>query len=155
MSIVEVVSTFALPIDHVWCLLKRGDTLAFVTAGQVRFQGLPEEWCPGKTYQLQVSLRQSWLGWTLWQDYAVTVTAVDANSYTIVTSEQGAGYIRSWQHVMQLEAISPTKCRYTDVITIDAGWRTWGVRRWAMRYYRDRHERWQELIATEKGTYNL
>lgn len=53
--------------------------------------------------------------------------------------------IRRWDHRITLEPVG-SQTRYTDHLTLDAGWRTLPVWLFAQVFYRHRQRRWRALV---------
>jgi hypothetical protein len=77
----------------------------------------------------------------LWEH---TITVITAGTLEARTEEHG-GPLRAWQHHLLVEPLSPTTCRYTDEVNIDAGRLTPVARIAATLFYRYRHRRWMTL----------
>lgn len=55
---------------------------------------------------------------------------------------------RRWDHVISIEPISSSTCRYTDRIDVRAGLLTPLVAAFAQIFYRHRQRRWRALVAS-------
>ncbi|MEC3916966.1 hypothetical protein [Nocardia sp. CDC160] len=78
--------------------------------------------------------------------HTIEVVDVDESTMTIRTHEYG-GVINSWDHTLHVEALSPSRSRYTDTVEIDAGRFTPLVALLANGIYRYRHRRWHKLVG--------
>lgn len=141
----RVQSTLPADINTVWGLLLQTRTLGFVAEGIMTYDGLadlPEVWEVGSNANLRPRLWGKAQG-----DHFVEVAEVDAEHHRIVTHEHG-GVIKKWNHTMKLVEDYPGECHLIDTIDIGAGWQTPTIWLFAQHFYRYRHHRWQELIAT-------
>lgn len=82
--------------------------------------------------------------------HTIRVARIDAARFTLTSDEHG-GLIRSWVHDIVLEPIDDHRTRYTDRVTIDAGWATVPITVFAWVFYRARQARWRRLAPTLRG----
>lgn len=57
--------------------------------------------------------------------------------------------VRRWEHRITIEALSSSRCRYTDEVEIDAGVLTPLVAAFASVFFRHRQRRWRALVASD------
>jgi len=139
---VIVRSELKAPIEKVWKLLERTDTLTFVAWPLVTYDGqsrFPTYW---RNTGLQINLRPRLFGLFPQGDYFVEVQSFSAVLRCIRTHEYSATVAR-WDHTMSLEE-TDTDCVMTDQIDIEADTATI---RFAQLFYRWRHWRWNRLLA--------
>ena len=135
---IRVSSTLPVPAEVVADLMGKPASLRYVTWPILRICGLPETVAPGQ----QVVVRLVLLGIVpLWSH---TITVVAAAALDATTEERG-GPLRTWRHHLRVEPLSPTSCRYTDEVDLDAGRLTPVARSAARLFYRHRHQRWRAL----------
>lgn len=60
-------------------------------------------------------------------------------------------FVPVWNHEIILEELPDGKCRYTDIVEIDAGWKTIFVSLWANCFYAHRQKKWIKLLKKENG----
>jgi len=65
---------------------------------------------------------------------------------TGVSSKEGNKFVPVWNHEIFLEEIDKTHTKYTDKVTINAGWKTFFVGLWANAFYAHRQRRWKKLL---------
>ena len=65
-----------------------------------------------------------------------------AYPYATFTPMDGA-----WNHEIILEELQGNRCRYTDKVDIDAGWKTIFVWMWANCFYTHRQKKWIKLLS--------
>lgn len=51
-----------------------------------------------------------------------------------------------WNHYIQMEKIAENVTRYTDSIELHAGYLTQFAAWWALKFYKHRQKKWQEII---------
>lgn len=143
--LVRVSTELEAPAERVWPLLKRTETLRYVTRGLLGIDALgggvlPAAWRPGE--ELCVRLRPLHVlpGWL----HCITTVAVDDERREALTNERG-GPIKAWRHRLVVEPLPGGRSRYTDEIAIDAGRLTPVVGAFAHLFFRYRQARWRGL----------
>jgi hypothetical protein len=62
--------------------------------------------------------------------------------------DNGQGRIaHTWDHLITIEPLGATQCRYTDRVEVRAGILTPAVALFAALFYRHRQRRWRQLVA--------
>ncbi|OCC14052.1 hypothetical protein [Streptomyces sp. PTY087I2] len=77
-------------------------------------------------------------GWT----HHIIVRGLD--SLEICTEERG-GPVRIWRHRLTFVPLGERRCRYTDEVETEDGWRGAPVRLFIRLMFRHRHQRWHRL----------
>jgi ligand-binding SRPBCC domain-containing protein len=146
MSTVTVCTLLDAPPHAVWRAVTTPAGFRFVTRGLVELSGLDEQaadasWQPGAT----VSGRLRVLG-VPFSHHRITLESIDHERRRL-QSDEGGGPIRSWRHLIEVEAAEgdDTRCRYTDTIEIRAGVLTPAIAAFAHVFYRLRQRRWRRL----------
>lgn len=131
------------PASAVWAAVRTPAAFRTVTRGLLRYlpaEGRQADWREGETVT----------GW-LWlfgvlplSRHTIRFASIDAARF-ILTSDEHGGPIRSWVHDIELEPLDDHRTRYTDRVTIDAGWATLPVAAFAWVFYRIRQARWRRL----------
>ncbi len=65
---------------------------------------------------------------------------------TGVSSKEGNKFVPVWNHEIFLEEVDNTHTKYTDKVTIKAGWKTFFVWLWANAFYAHRQRKWKKLL---------
>ncbi|MEE6169068.1 MULTISPECIES: hypothetical protein [unclassified Mycolicibacterium] len=95
------------------------------------------------------SARLWWFGvipsWT----HRLTIEKLDPTE--IYTRELG-GPVHTWNHRLTFEPIDEHRCRYTDEIETDPGWRGAPTRLFIRLMFRHRHRRWRTLAEILRGS---
>lgn len=63
----------------------------------------------------------------------------------ILTHESNK-HVPVWNHIITLEEIDANNTKYTDIVEIDAGWKTVFVYLWAKCFYAHRQRKWKQLL---------
>ncbi|MCR5094814.1 MAG: L-2-amino-thiazoline-4-carboxylic acid hydrolase [Lachnospiraceae bacterium] len=63
-----------------------------------------------------------------------------------IYTHEGNEYVPVWDHEIILEELPGNKCRYTDKVDIDAGWKTIFIWMWANCFYAHRQRKWIKLL---------
>lgn len=145
---VRVSSHLPAPVEQVWELLLRKDTLLTITRGVVSYAD-SEQWperlfnC-GTALTMQVRL----FGCGPASPHKVRVVRVDEAEREIETEEHG-GLVSAWNHRMHVEAVSTVESRYTDTIELRAGLLTPVAWSFACLFYWYRQRQWRNLLAED------
>ena len=134
------------PAEPVWSAVKTPAAFRFVSRGLVRIVGLAARetpWREGETVRgllvifnlLPVSIHH------------LTVARIDEARRELHSDEHG-GMIRRWRHLIRVTPIDAVRCRYEDIVEIDAGWMTGIVVAFADWFYGVRQRRWQVLARS-------
>jgi hypothetical protein len=112
---------------------------------------LPEVWEPGE-YRLWLHLfGRIPLGWQ-----AVVITFPEPSQTTRFMRDNGySPSIRRWDHWIEIAPACGGKTRYTDRVTIEAGWRTPLVAAFARQLYAHRQRRWRALARSGFAALDL
>jgi len=73
---------------------------------------------------------------------------------TGISSMEGNEHVRVWNHDIYLTPLDDARTRYTDKITIHAGWKTPIIWLWANAFYAHRQKRWAALLQDQKEKNN-
>ena len=63
-----------------------------------------------------------------------------------VYTHEGNVHVPVWNHRIVLYGLPDNRCLYTDIVEIDAGWKTLFVYLWAKCFYAHRQRRWIKLL---------
>ncbi|MGB0439966.1 MAG: hypothetical protein ACPGFC_07670, partial [Paracoccaceae bacterium] len=143
MQTVTNVLDYDVSVDRLWAVAMDYSALAYCMRGKVRFSHLPD----GRPYSGQViDLRVSLLGVLPWQPYRIEMLEFSEEDRVMQSLEQGSG-VQMWRH-RATATETATGSRLTDVIDIEAGWKTPVVAAWARWMYQGRHKPRLELLAS-------
>jgi hypothetical protein len=99
-----------------------------------------DEWCEGETVVGWVFL----LGFIPFSQHHLHVAAIDEISRVLSSREHG-GFIKVWNHDIEVTAVDDSSCRYRDRIEIRAGLLTPVIVLYAHWFYLMRQRRWRAL----------
>lgn len=144
MSTVTVTTLLDAPPQAVWRAVRTPAAFRFVTRGLVDLAGVDAQgaaWDEGDT----VAGRLRVLG-VPFSRHRITIESIDRDHRRLQSDEAG-GPIRSWRHLVSVEATDGDdgRCRYTDTIEIRAGVLTPAIAAFAQVFYRLRQRRWRRL----------
>ena len=67
-----------------------------------------------------------------------------------IYTHEGNEHVPVWNHRIVLNGLPDNRCIYTDIVEIDAGWKTLFVFLWAKCFYTHRQKRWIKLLKKMK-----
>lgn len=149
VTTVHVGSELPTGADDVWAALQLPSTMAYVCRGVVGFPALA-----GRTEPFHQGERGA--GWIRLfhvlplHRHRIEVVELDQATRTVRTQEHG-GLLRSWRHTLHVAPITPTRCRYSDAVEIDAGALTPLVVGFTRVLFGYRHRRWQRLVRSGRA----
>ena len=66
-----------------------------------------------------------------------------------IYTQEGNKHVPVWNHKIILEKIDENTTKYTDIVEIQAGWKTLFVYLWANCFYSHRQKKWKRLLNKE------
>ena len=63
-----------------------------------------------------------------------------------IYTHEGNEHVPVWNHRIVLNELPDNRCLYTDIVEINAGWKTLLVFLWAKCFYAHRQKRWIKLL---------
>lgn len=134
------------PAEKVWALVQRPETLLYVARPLLSFTPLhgpfPETWEEG---DYEVAMRV--LGvLPIGRQHVVIVHEPSGDGVWRIRDAGHGGLAKVWDHLITVEA-QGAQTRYTDEVTIEAGWLTAPVAAFASVFYAHRQRRWRRLLA--------
>ena len=63
-----------------------------------------------------------------------------------IYTQEGNKHVPVWNHKIILEKINENTTKYTDIVEIQAGWKTLFVYLWANCFYAHRQRKWKRLL---------
>lgn len=131
------------PAATIWEAARTPRAFVTVTRGLLRYpvvEGRTDPWQQGEEV-----VGWLWLfGLVPFSRHRLAVARIDEDSMLLTSDERG-GLLRSWVHDIVVEPVDDRRCRYTDRVTVDAGWATLPVAAFAWWFYRVRQRRWRRL----------
>jgi hypothetical protein len=142
-ALVHVSTVLDAPADRVWQAVMTPAAFRLVTRGLVRVVGLRRRatpWREGETVSGVLLL----FGVVPISVHHLTVEKLDGAARELQSDEHG-GMVRRWRHLIRVTSVDQRRCRYEDLVEIDAGPLTPVVAAFARRFYAVRQRRWREL----------
>lgn len=144
MRTIGLTHDYAAAPDRLWALVTDYGALADVMQGLASFEGLPSgRTRTGQRFEVQVRL----FGRLPPQPYVMEVLDCDDVKRVLRSAEHGMG-VRTWRHTLSVTEVAGGS-RLSDVIEIDAGWRTLVFAAWARFMYGARHRPRLRLLGLE------
>ncbi|TLG10838.1 hypothetical protein FEK35_13015 [Nocardia cyriacigeorgica] len=140
MSKVVVSTELPISVEDAWRLAQKTEMLEYVLAPIIRMSGL------NLPKQLEAGVSRSARMWMFgviptWTHH-LTVVRIEPSE--IYSNEHG-GPVRVWNHRLTFTPLGDNRCRYTDEIEIEDGWRALGLRQFVAFLFRHRQRRWREF----------
>ncbi|VFA96500.1 SRPBCC family protein [Nocardia cyriacigeorgica] len=146
MSTVSVSTELPISVEHAWRLAQKPEMLEYVLAPIIRMTG------PGLPARLEAGVSGTARMWMFgvipaWKHHITVVRLEPTETYT---NEHG-GPIRVWNHRLTFTPLGDNRCRYTDEIEIEDGWRAFGLRQFVAFLFRHRQRRWRQFTRIIAG----
>lgn len=147
MKKVAVTSTFPATIQVIWPLLTNIKTLQYIASPLATFIPLSSDttWRENTTLRFRLRI----FGFIPMGVHTIHVRRFDSSAH-IVQTEESNRWVPVWNHTILLEPSINDSVLYTDLIEIDAGWRSTIVCIWSKWFYRHRQQKWRKLLRTLK-----
>jgi ligand-binding SRPBCC domain-containing protein len=149
---VKVSTTFNSSADKVWALVRRSDTLLFITRGFLGFsqsEKFPTQWQEGSTENTRLLFFGHIPAWK----HSITFQEINDSNRVLYTQE-GGGLVPVWNHLIQVTPVQNGTCVYIDDVDVKAGLLTILVWLFANVFYRYRQLRWRLLLRRTPQTQN-
>lgn len=130
--------------DKVWHAMCHPASFTYVTRGLIGTPALA-----GRTEPFREG--ESGTGWLLLFDlipvsrHTIYLASLDEPARTPRSREHG-GVLRTWNHTLHAESAGDQRCRYSDIVDIDAGPLTGTIAALAIWIFRYRQRRWHKLV---------
>jgi hypothetical protein len=151
----KVIKTSVFPAskEEVFCKLQKLSLLQYIAKPYATFTPVGEPisiWKAGTSSAYKLRL----FGFIPFGTHKINVISFDIDN-GIYTNE-GNEFVPVWNHRIELKELPDKRCQYSDVVEIDAGWKTLFVYLWAKCFYAHRQRRWIKLLKSEKDyTLNM
>lgn len=63
-----------------------------------------------------------------------------------ILTEETNDHVPVWNHKIIVEKVDSSSTKYTDIVDIDAGWKTVFVYLWAVCFYSHRQKKWIKML---------
>ena len=75
-----------------------------------------------------------------------TIKVIQFDMEKGIYTQEGNKHVPVWNHKITLEEIDENTTKYTDIVEIQAGWKTLFVYLWANCFYAHRQRKWKRLL---------
>lgn len=142
---VQISTELSVDAGTVWRAVRTPHAFVFVSRPVLRFrpaEQLDRPWEEGDAVTGWLRL----FGIVPISKHRIGIESINADRHEM-QSHEGGGLVRSWRHLIRVDPIGTSRCRYTDIVEIDAGPSTMVVTGFAQLFYRHRQRRWHKLTA--------
>jgi hypothetical protein len=140
-------SLFPSSKEIVFAKLQRLELLQHIAKPYATFTSIGEKisvWESGKSSSYKFKL----FGIIPFGTHTINVLSFDMDN-GIYTHEENE-LVPVWNHRIVLNGLPDNRCLYTDIVEMDAGWKTLFVFLWAKCFYAHRQKRWIKLLKKTK-----
>jgi hypothetical protein len=144
--IVTCTTLRACSAERAWEEVQTPALLEHIARPLIRFRfpdGVPPRWDAGHHQATMALFGVIPLGR---QRIGIEFPAPPAGCYQVRDNGQGR-IAHTWDHLITIEPLGATQCRYTDRVEVRAGILTPAVALFAALFYRHRQWRWRQLVA--------
>ena len=144
-----------VPAERAWAEVQTSRLLEYVAWPLQAFEpldppALPTVWVEGQ-YLVRLRVFGLFAIGTQW----IVITTPSRGPSKFQMRDNGRGSLVSrWDHLITIEPVSATRCRYTDELEVRAGFSTPLVWAFAQVFYRHRQRRWRGLVASAFAPLN-
>ena len=144
MLTVRKSSIFPASKEEVYCRLQKLKTLQYIAYPYATFEPVNGEkeliWKEGITTSFYFRL----FGMIPFGVHTIKVMRFGLDE-GIFTNETNT-HVPVWNHEIVLESVDENNTKYTDIVAIEAGWKTVFVYLWAICFYTHRQRKWKKLL---------
>jgi hypothetical protein len=144
--IVRKTTVFPAGREEVLAKLQQLKTLQHIAWPYASFQPVgkaPEIWTAGQTSSYQFIL----FGCIPYGTHTIHIVHLDEDG---IQSEEGNEHVPVWNHQITLKMLDADHTEYTDMVVLNAGWKTFFIWIWANIFYTHRQRKWIRLLKDEK-----
>ena len=146
MLTIKKTSIFPASRHAVFLKLKELKTLQYIAAPYATFTPVDVTnafiWAPGSATSYHFKL----FGIIPYGTHTIRIEKFDEAGG--VSSRESNKHVPVWNHDILLEVIDDAHTQYTDIVTIDAGWKTIFIYVWARCFYSHRQRKWKKLLSS-------
>ena len=145
--IIIKTSIFPASKEKVFGKLQRLELLQHIAKPYATFTPIGEKisvWESGKSSAYKFKL----FGIIPFGTHRINVLSFDMDDG--IYTHEGNELVPVWNHRIVLNGLPDNRCIYTDIVEIEAGWKTLFVYLWAKCFYAHRQKRWIRLLKETK-----
>lgn len=144
MLTVRKSSVFSASVEEVFARLQKLKTLQYIAYPYATFEAVNGEeeliWKKDNVF----SFRFKFFGLIPFGVHTIKVIRFSLEE-GILTNETNT-HVPVWNHEIVLERVDANTTKYTDIVEIDAGWKTVFVYIWAVCFYTHRQRKWRRIL---------
>ena len=145
----KVVKTSVFPAsrEEVFDKLQKLSLLQYIAKPYATFTPVGEQisvWKAGASSAYKLGL----FGIIPFGTHKINVISFDMDEG--IYTHEGNEYVPVWNHRIVPKEMGDKQCLYSDIVEIDAGWKTLFVYLWAKCFYAHRQRRWIKLLKNTK-----
>lgn len=138
-----VTSEFESNIKNIWIKIQDIETLREICSPKASFianKNSPIVWRNGESFVFKLFLHK----FIPIEKHTINVVKMDEESHKIDTNEYN-GTVTIWNHYIEMEEISYSTTKYTNIVDLYAGWLTPFTAWWTLKFYQHRQRKWQKI----------
>lgn len=135
---------------QVWTAVRKPRLLDYVAYPLQVFEPIEPATLPDVWPEGQHLVRPRMFGMLPMGTQWIVISNVEDGPLRYRLRDDGHGSLMSrWDHMITVEPINASTCRYTDEVEVEAGVLTPFVAAFAHLFYRHRQRRWRKLVALD------
>lgn len=144
MLTVKKSSVFPAAKDEIFRRLQKLKTLQYIAHPYATFKSVDDT--EELTWQEDSAFAFHFKLFTLIPFGVHTIKVIQFDIEKGIYTQEGNKHIPVWNHKIILEKIDENTTKYTDIVEIQAGWKTLFVYLWANSFYAHRQRKWKRLL---------
>ena len=144
MLTVKKSSVFPVAKDEIFRRLQKLKTLQYIAHPYATFKSVDDT--EELTWQEDSAFAFHFKLFALIPFGVHTIKVIQFDIEKGIYTQEGNKHIPVWNHKIILEKIDENTTKYTDIVEIQAGWKTLFVYLWANCFYAHRQRKWKRLL---------
>lgn len=144
MLTVKKSSVFPAAKDEIFRRLQKLKTLQYIAYPYATFKSADDT--EELTWQEDSAFAFHFKLFTLIPFGVHTIKVIQFDIEKGIYTQEGNKHVPVWNHKIILEKINENTTKYTDIVEIQAGWKTLFVYLWANCFYAHRQRKWKRLL---------
>lgn len=144
MLTVKKSSVFPAAKDEIFRRLQKLKTLQYIAHPYATFKSVDDT--EELTWQEDSAFAFHFKLFTLIPFGVHTIKVIQFDIEKGIYTQEGNKHVPVWNHKIILEKINENTTKYTDIVEIQAGWKTLFVYLWANSFYAHRQRKWKQLL---------
>ena len=144
MLTVKKSSVFPAAKDEIFRRLQKLKTLQYIAHPYATFKSVDDT--EELTWQEDSAFAFHFKLFTLIPFGVHTIKVIQFDIEKGIYTQEGNKHVPVWNHKIILEKINENTTKYTDIVEIQAGWKTLFVYLWANSFYAHRQRKWKRLL---------